>query len=110
MDDQLCDVCGAPGDALTPRGPLRVCPDCHAAQRRFDPETGTLIERRGDAWMACAPRRVGHRSAERAAALVGPWTPYVRALPDGRLLGVDVLTYGKGRLWVGDDHAPHDSW
>jgi hypothetical protein len=49
-------------------------------------------------------------AAQRAAALVGPWTPYVRALPDGRLVGVFKMTYGKGRLWVGDEADIHDSW
>jgi len=110
MDDLLCEVCGALGRRLTARGPQWVCPDCHAAQRRADPETGALIERRGDAWVALAHRPAPLTGDQRAAALVGPWTPYVRVLPDGRLLGVNVLTYGKGRLWIGDEHGQHDGW
>jgi hypothetical protein len=35
---------------------------------------------------------------------------YVRQLPDGRLLGVMAMTYGKGRLWVGDAWSIHNSY
>lgn len=35
---------------------------------------------------------------------------YVRALPDGRLVGVMGMLFGKGRLWIGNAWAIDDAY
>jgi hypothetical protein len=51
---QLCDVCGeeeTPTMPLVPRQGLQVCPDCETHERRYNPETGFMIERRRGYWV-----------------------------------------------------------
>ena len=50
----LCDVCGqpeTPAIVLVRRGEDDICPDCHQAGRRYNPETGYMIEWRNGYWV-----------------------------------------------------------
>jgi len=51
---RLCEVCGAEERAnslLISRGAIEVCPECHACERRYNEETGFMIERRNGYWI-----------------------------------------------------------
>ena len=51
---RLCEVCGAEKrgeEILLQRGAQEVCAECWECERRYIPETGCMIERRGDYWV-----------------------------------------------------------